>query len=722
MGKPRTKRQQLREERKQKRKAQQETNLEAKHDKKRRRTEDGDEEGGDFASQNHEEPSAKRHDDGASHPDDGPQRPEREFFGMLDDDEQEYFRRADELLELNQFPSDEERDFFLQNVYREAVGKELKLASSQSLSRLMERLILLSTAKQKKHIFTAFAGHFMSLVQHRFASHCCEALFLQSAPVVTQELGADGPAFVVDTKGGEDGEEPENSMENLFLLTLDEFEEHLSFLLTDRFASHTLRVLLVVLSGRPLEDSSTRTLLKSKKKERITVQGHSAGADETKTQLRAVPGSFTMATKKIIQDAMQGMDFTSLRVLAKHPTGNPLLQLLLELDIALNHKDKSTDPNATLLYKLLPDAPGSLSDPESQACDLINSLIYDPIGSRLLETLITHCPGKVFKPLHANILGPRIATYVRNDVASYAALRAINRFSKDDLVPAIEKILPIMPVLVSKARYNVVKTLYERCTARSAPEQIPAITRALTSALGSNSKELVPKLCGLEDPAADKADKPKFQQDAQNKTAMAAHGAHLVSAMLATPGVPAKVAQNSLLALSPDQLFNLATQSAASANVLTTALSQPSPNNVFHKAIVSALVPRTAELALNSYGHRILEVVPAMPSRGARSVPFHVKQTMMSALAARERELRESWAGRSTWRAWRGDVHKTRPYDWTSWAKEADAPAEGAEDAAPAEVKLKPWQKMLLKKKEAEAAAAQKAKEGDTTAEKAESA
>ncbi|KAH7362142.1 armadillo-type protein [Plectosphaerella cucumerina] len=722
MGKPRTKRQQLREERKQKRKAQQESNIEAKHDKKRRRTEDDEaEHEGDNGSQEFEEPSAKRHDDGASHPD-GPERPEREFFGMLEDDEQEYFRRADELLELNQFPSDEERDFFLQNVYREAAGKELKLASSQSLSRLMERLILLSTARQKKHIFTAFAGHFMSLVQHRFASHCCEALFLQSAPVVTQELGGGGAeAFVVDTKGGEvEGEEPENSMENLFLLTLDELEEHLSFLLTDRFASHTLRVLLVVLSGRPLEDSSTRTLLKSKKKERITVQGHAA---DSQTQLRAVPGSFTMATKKIIQDAMRDMDFTSLRVLAKHPTGNPLLQLLLELDIALNHKEKSTDPNATLLYKLLPDAPASLANPESEACDLFNSLIYDPIGSRLLETLITHCPGRVFKPLHANILGPRIATYVRNDVASYAALRALNRFSKDDLVPAVEKIIPIMPVLVSKARYNVVKTLYERCTARGAPEQIPAITRALTTALGSNSKELVPKLCGLEDAAAaGKEEKPKFQQDAQNKTAMAAHGAHLVSAMLATPGIPSKVAQNSLLALSSDELFNLATHTAASANVLTTALSNPSPNNAFHKAIVAALVPRTAELALNPYGHRILEAIPALPSRGSGSVPFHVKQTIMNALAAREHDLRESWSGRSTWRAWRGDVHKTRPYDWTSWAKEVDAPAEGGDDAAPVEVKLKPWQKMALKKKEAEAAALKAKESGPEGVDKNETA
>ena len=41
-------------------------------------------------------------------------------------------------------------------------------------------------------------------------------------------------------------------MEQLFLLMLDELEGYMSFLLTDRFASHTMRVALVVLSGRPM--------------------------------------------------------------------------------------------------------------------------------------------------------------------------------------------------------------------------------------------------------------------------------------------------------------------------------------------------------------------------------------------------------------------------------------------------------------------------------------
>ena len=82
------------------------------------------------------------------------------FYGMLDDEEQEYFKRADSILELNQFPDQGERDLFLANVYKEATGKELKIANSQSCSRLMERLILASTPAQVKELFHKFSGQY----------------------------------------------------------------------------------------------------------------------------------------------------------------------------------------------------------------------------------------------------------------------------------------------------------------------------------------------------------------------------------------------------------------------------------------------------------------------------------------------------------------------------------------------------------------------------------
>src|SRR5699024_6465080 len=50
------------------------------------------------------------------------------FYGLLDTEEQEYFSRANEVLELNQFEDAEERRLFVDSVYQEANDKELKLA------------------------------------------------------------------------------------------------------------------------------------------------------------------------------------------------------------------------------------------------------------------------------------------------------------------------------------------------------------------------------------------------------------------------------------------------------------------------------------------------------------------------------------------------------------------------------------------------------------------
>lgn len=590
---------------------------------------------------------------------------EKEFFGMLADEEQEYFRRADEMLELNQFPTADDRALFLESVYEEAKGKELKVASSQSCSRLMERLIQLANTSQKKRLFEAFAGHFLSLVQHRFASHCCEALFLRSAGVVSQELSG----FVVDTEGtvAED-QEPENSMENLFLATLDELEGSMGFLITDRFASHTLRVLILVLSGRPLGDVAFKTLIKSKKKEKVSVAG-SAAVDEQNQGLRAVPSSFTVAVTKIIRDSTSTMDATSLRVLAAHPIGNPTLQLFLELDLSLNKSEQKTDAEQpTLLFQLLPGAPQSLYEEASEATEFVNGMIYDQIGSRLIETIITHAPGKVFKALNQNIFLPRIQGYVRNDVSCYPAIKVLNRIGKDQLVEAVAKISPTVPQLVSKNRYNVVKTLFERCAARGLTEEIKQLMKGLREGCGSNAVDLVTTLCSLQ--SDDDSKKKDLGQLTKNEYAIQSHGAQLLTTLLSIPG-PAKGVQESLSALSPALLLRLANNSYPTATLLSTALKTPSANALFQKSTANALAPHVAELAVSQNGHNIVVAAAEIPTKGRDfGVPAHIKDGIMQTLGDHEVELRECWMGRSAWRAWKGDLWKTRRYDWKAWIKD----------------------------------------------------
>ncbi|KAK6189220.1 Pre-mRNA-splicing factor cef1 [Pestalotiopsis sp. IQ-011] len=672
MPKPRTKRTALREERKQKRRDVEEAN-EAKSAKRQRRDEARDTNDAEHEYAAPEDPSGLPEFEGSA-------RPEKEFFGMLSDQEQEYFRQVDEQLDVDDFPSQEERDMYLANVFVEAKGKEMKLACSQSCSRLMERLILMANSRQKKKLFEQFGSHFLNLVQHRFASHCCETLFLQSAPVVTRELSGgrdDQPA-----EGEEPDAEPLPTMEEFFLLTLDELEGQLGYLLTDRFASHSLRVLLIILSGRPLEQAATKSLIHSRKKEKISAPWTSNATEEEskKDALRPVPSSFNAATKKIIADSTEGMDATALRLLARHPTGNPVLQLLLELDIALNSRKENTkaedqpeeDSNdRRLLWQLLPDAPASLKDSSSEASEFINSMIYDPIGSRLLETLVTHCPGKLFKVIFKHSFGERIHSLVRNDVASYLGIRILSRLGKEDLAESVKKIIPEMPKLVSLSRFNVIKALFERCNIREANNEISALLRALVEAYGGDKKVLVAKMCIPEKEAESK--KPSQQSLAKNQNAVTSHGCHLVTTMLSISGAVSNAIQTSLVALSPDAIMGLATTSGPTAHVLTAAFETKSQNKAFHKVLVAALMRDIAGLALSDHGSKVLSAVVLIPSKSdGINMPFHMKQQIMNVLGDNEMDLRESFPGRKTWKAWQGDMWKTRTRDWIAWAKEVD--------------------------------------------------
>jgi nucleolar protein 9 len=164
---------------------------------------------------------------------------------------------------------------------------------------------------------------------HRFASHCCEALFSHAAPVVTSELSLRPKKSAKAEDAPADGE-ADPSMEKCFLDTMSEIEGSIGFLMTDRFASHVLRVLLVVFSGEPLDSSANKQLMQSKNKETIKVEGKEKS--ETKDQNRKVPESFSAALEKLLSDSIAGLDTEKLRALATSPNGNPTLQLLLRIE------------------------------------------------------------------------------------------------------------------------------------------------------------------------------------------------------------------------------------------------------------------------------------------------------------------------------------------------------------------------------------------------------
>ncbi|KAF2011713.1 ARM repeat-containing protein [Aaosphaeria arxii CBS 175.79] len=589
-----------------------------------------------------------QYEDGAI---DGVTRPEAlPFYGMLDEDEQEYFKRADELLELNQFADAEERSLFLENVYKEADGKELKIASSQSCSRLMERLILLSTPVQLKGLFQKFSGHFLNLVQHRFASHCCEALFIKAAPTVTQEVAK---PELTQTPPSSDPNDVVVSMENLFLYTLAELEGYLGYLMTDRFASHVLRVFLIVLSGEPLEKQANKSTVQSKRKEKITVAGSEQVQERTLEQ-RVVPKSFLDALEKVIKDSAASLESTWLRTLAEHPTGNPTLQLLLQLELTKFGKSRAKD-ETSIIHKLLPDDPIAEG---TESASFINGLVYSTIGSRLLETIIQHAPGKMFKAIYADFFKERMGSLARNEIAGYVAGRILERLSKEDLADAVRQISEQIPNLVERNRTAILKTLIERCAVRNV-DTAPIKAQLEKAYSGNNGFEITRILKLQETPSEDEKSQSKHDASHPEKV----HGSLLAQAMMSVPGPLGKLIFDSLESLGTHLSLIVARDPIAS-RTLQAALKSPNATVIFRRKVIQQFYGHIGELALDPAGSHAIDAI----WEGTHGLAF-IRERIAEELAENEAALRESFVGRAVWRNWQMDLYKRRRGDWVKQSR-----------------------------------------------------
>ena len=593
------------------------------------------------------------------------------FYGLLDTEEQEYFSRANEVLELNQFEDAEERRLFVESVYQEANGKELKLACSQSCSRLMEKLISSSDIRQIRRLFDKFNGHFLHLVQHRFASHCCETLFVHAAPGVTQKPKKSNQA----QKGeeGEEGEEdePQRSLAEMFTGVVEELEQNWGYLLTERFASHTIRVLLLVLAGEPVDVASNDSVVASRKKEKLGVPTAETQEEDTIAQKRNVPESFEATLKKIMKDIVSVLDDTYLRALATHPVGNPVLQVLVYLELA--HFGKSNAKESTSITKrLIPDE--SLAE-GSESATFVKGLLYDPVGSRLLETIVRYLPGKLFKPLYKNMIRDRIGSLARNMTAGYVVLRALERLGKDDLQNAMELIIPEIRGLIERSRSIVPKMLIERCLVRGVNTE--PLARALEAAYDQDPAKRLEQILKLESTTGQNEEKPEqeFQEPGSTPASSAAerlHGSLFAQAMLTVPGPVSQLIYSSLSALSSESLIQIAKDPTAS-RVLQQALTQPTSTPQFRRPFTTRFSGHMKELALHSSGSHVVDALWT-----ATKDLFFVKERLAQELAQNEMSLRDSFVGRAVWRNWSMDLYKRRRGEWAAKAKRLDQQPDGS--------------------------------------------
>ncbi|RAO64466.1 uncharacterized protein BHQ10_000478 [Talaromyces amestolkiae] len=581
------------------------------------------------------------------------------FYGLLDTEEQEYFSRAAEVLELNQFQTAEEQSIFVESVYEEAKGKELKIACSQSCSRLLEKIISLSSTDQLRRLFGKFLGHFLHLVQHRFASHCCETLFVKVAPALTHKASTT-KKLIIEEEGSD---EPSLSLADMFLQVVSELEGNWGYLLTERFASHTIRVLLLVLAGEPVDLASHGSLVASKAKEGVEVHRIEGQEQVISAKKHTVPDTFLNVLKKVMADMTAGLDDTYLRALATHHVGNPVLQLLVSLE--LSHFGKSTAKDSrSVLRRLIPD---DTMEEGTQSAIFLTGLLYDPVGSRLVETIVRSAPGKLFKNIHKNIIRERIASLSRNEIASYVLVRCLERVGRDDLQTDLEMIIPEVPNLIERSRLTVPRALIERCLVRNI--DTTPLAKTLQESLDENPVKRLQQLLEVNNPDGPAEEKAPSERPVQGKvkaSPVLLHKSLFVQKMLEAPGALSELVYSGLLATSTDAIINMACNSVTS-HVLQKALTASTSTIQFRRQFVPQFSSHMKQLALDTSGSHVVDTL-----WDATKDIYFVKERLAQELADSEHELRDSFIGRAVWKNWSMDLYKRRRGEWKGKAKGLD--------------------------------------------------
>ena len=451
-------------------------------------------------------------------------------------------------------------------------------------------------------------------------------------------------------------------MEDLFVNVATEIEPHLGFLMTNTFGSHPLRILLLILSGEPIVPSTNKHVLHSRKKEHVSIVGSREYQDSSLAQQRPVPTAFTQTLEMLIYQTVTGLDTNQLRALAPHKTANPILQLLLRLELTKFGKQRGKEEHS-IFHTLLPDENLSADSPSSS---FVNGLIYDTIGSRLMEVILESAPGKPFKAIYKAFFKDKLMQLARNDTASYVVNKALMRVSKEDIQDAIASLGPEIPTLVDRNKLHVIRTLVERAVIREANLAPLAdhINEAFKGASGTFDLTHLLKL-KTNSSSTTQPDQPPQQPTQHTKdtsTSTATHASLLAQSLLSSPTPLSQPPFDSLLHLPHPLLLQIAHTPHLSP-LLTSALapSCPAATPAGRRKLIAAFYGHFGALALEPVASRVVEAV----WQGTRGLAF-MRERVAEELAENESALRAAPAGRKVWRAWNMDVYRRGRREWVA--------------------------------------------------------
>jgi nucleolar protein 9 len=244
---------------------------------------------------------------------------------------------------------------------------------------------------------------------------------------------------------------------------------------------------------------------------------------------------------------------------------------------------------------------------------------------------------------------------VRNDIASFVAIKILERLGKDDLSHAAEQIYPEIPMLVDRSRTAIIKTLIERSEARQLDTR--PIADALITSYGTDGAQRLVHMLKFEDSdAPGMANEQKPQPEAGNTSQL--HGSLLVQAMLESPGRLREMVMGSLLEMDSAMLVLLSKDRTAT-HVIQKSLTCTDQDKPFRQKLIQKFHGHVSGLASDQVGSHVVDAFWT----ATRDVHF-IRERIAEELLEDQRAIKETFPGRAVFRNWKMDLYKRRKLEW----------------------------------------------------------
>ncbi|KAI9347399.1 armadillo-type protein [Zopfochytrium polystomum] len=541
---------------------------------------------------------------------------------------QTYFASIEKILNEPTFDSADEMTLFIQNVYKEVGAHSAEIAGDPVCSRILEKLISLSSDYQIRRLMLTFKNRYSALVRHRFASHIIQNVLSRSLEILEREQES-GPMPSDEEIDDEQSETEIPSLQELFISLCEELKDQWGGLIANKIASHIVRSILEVASGGILAGD----LIKHKADNSERRQPRISNQQRSK---RRVPEPIARLLVEISSSILDSLSDEALQVCAADAVANPILQMLVKIE----------GLGSLIVARLL-----NIDKMTITRNGFFGELVEHTVGSRLVERILEEAPASAVFDLYVKYFRGKLLTLCDHRVANFVVQRLlVSSGSAAQVQVLLEEILPGFEKLLFNQRAGVVVRALEACVRHSTlyEEATSAICSALHATTSERQRNLINLLLHLQS-FEDYASHPR-------KSYFDIQGAYCVEHLLKFPVAQSRLLTDSFLSTPAEETYHWIFH-AVGSRVFEHVLSNPYLPSKASKKILHGLSGKFAEMAQDKYGSRLVE-------RCWSIADISMKERIAEELTKELLALSSNFFGKYLVINFRLDEFNRRRYDW----------------------------------------------------------